>query len=216
MASVRRKSRPHEERAADTGYELSDRAKQLLAKSPFGWCDPANREVYDPRPQSRVPESGAWALITRQLPPIEGRIDQHVRVGRVFYVEQLHGASGATDAAGFQPDGKYKVRCRSPWGEVHLLPYEYSMIDAAAILAMWADAELRFHPLDVEPARLSEVTFYARSRGIGPADAMVMALGTLAGPVGWFEPTSAELAEECEAMEHRAHSHVTLTARWPA
>lgn len=212
MASARRKPRPHEERAADAGYELSDRAKQLLDKSPFGWCDPANREIYNPLPQSRVPESGAWALITRQLPPIEGRIDEHVRVGRIFYVERLD----ATDLTGFKPDGTYKVRLRSPWGEVHLYPYEYSTIEVATVLSMWTEDELVFHPSNMEPARLSEVTFYARSRGIGLADAMVMALGTLVGPVGWFEPASAELAEECEAMERRVHSHVTLTARWPA
>lgn len=212
MSSARRKSRPHEERASDTGYELSDRAKSILTRSPFGWMDPANREVFDPAPSSRVPETGAWALITRQLPAIERGIDQHVRVGRVFYVERADRAG--TDAAGFSRDGRYKVRCRSPWGEVHLWPYEYATIDVPELLAMWAEGELRFHPTDIEPARLSEVTFYARSRGIGIADAMVMALGTLAGPVGWFEPASAELAEECEALERRVHA--TRFERWPA
>jgi len=199
----------HKERVSELGYELSDRAKSLLDKSPFGWCDPANHEIYDPRPQSRIPAAGSWALITRQLPPIEGRIDQHVRVGRVFYVERLD----ATDEAGFRADGTYKVRLCLPWGEVQLWPYEYSVIEIPSLLAMWTDGELTFHPLNVEPARLSEVTFYARSRGIALADAMVMALGTIAGPVGWFEPASAELAAKCEAMERGVHA--TRFERWP-
>jgi hypothetical protein len=37
------------------------------------------------------------------------------------------------------------------------------------------------------------------------ADAMVMALGTIKGPVGWFEPSTRELRRECEAMEARVH-----------
>lgn len=31
-----------------------------------------------------------------------------------------------------------------------------------------------------------------------------MALGSLSGPVGWFEPRE-DLAEECEAMERAVH-----------
>ena len=60
MARAQRKPRPHEERASDTGYELSDRAKSImLSRSPLGWGDPANHEVYNPAPSSRVPEIGA-------------------------------------------------------------------------------------------------------------------------------------------------------------
>lgn len=69
---------------------------------------------------------------------------------------------------------------------------------------MWSDGELIFHPSRIDDVRFSEIAFYARSRGIGLADAAVMALGTLTGPVGWFEPRP-DLAEECEAMERSVH-----------
>jgi hypothetical protein len=195
------------QRASEFGFELSETAKDSIAGVFCG--DPANMEVYDPREKSRIPDAGAWAMIVRQLPPIEGGLNENLRVGRLFYLEQIEG----TDDAGFLRNGTYKALCRSPWGDLHLWPYEYSTFDTADVVSLWASGELVFHPLNIDSARLSEIAFYARSRGIGLADAAVMALGTLAGPVGWFEPR-ADLAEDCEAMERRVHSTVWPIAGW--
>lgn len=186
-------------------YELDEDEKDFTALGLIGFNggNPANAEVVDPRPSQRVPEGGGWVLITRELPPLEGGMDTHVRVGRCFYAQHLANA----DAIGFLPDGRYKVRLETPWGTLHLWPYEYTTIDPAALLAMWQSGEMVFHATDMEPARLNAVVFYARSRGIGLADAMVMALGTLAGPVGWFEP-HPDLAEACEVMARRVN-------QWP-
>jgi hypothetical protein len=163
--------------------------------------DPANVEVYDPRPKSRLPEGGAWGLITRKLPALEGGVDREIRVGRIFYLERQPNSDGE----GFNSQGLYKALLRSPWGDLHVWPYEYSTIEPLALTEMWSAGELVFHPLRVDDARFQEIAFYARSRGIGLADAAVMALGTLSGNVGWFEPR-ADLAEECEAMERSVHS----------
>lgn len=157
-------------------------------------------DIYYPREHQRLPKTGSWAMITRQLPPIEGRIDEHIRVGRIFYLEHVKHA----DDSGFSPNGTYKVQLHSPWGSVCLWPYEYSTIPVSDVVELWASGEIVFNPLRIDGARLSEIAFYARSRGIGLADAAVMALGTLEGNVGWFEPRE-DLAEACEAMERRVH-----------
>jgi len=204
MARKRQKKR-----AVEGGFELADSEKDRVASAL--WGNPANLEVYDPRAGSRVPAGGAWALITRKLPPLEHNLDREMRVGRIFFVEHL----GNADEAGFLPDGSYKVICRSPWGDLCLMPYEYSVVPVADILSMWSAEELVFHPLRVDDARFNEIAFYARSRGIALGDAAAMALGTLAGSgVGWFEPRP-DLAEECEAMEARVH-HPWLTRFGPA
>lgn len=185
--------------ATEFGYELSEESKDGLASSMRG--DPANMEVYDPGHKQLIPEAGAWGLITRKLPPLEGRVDENIRVGRIFYLER----QSNSDSKGFVKGGVYKALLRSPWGELHLMPYEYSTIEPVAIVRMWSDGELIFHPLRIDGARFQEIAFYARSRGIGLADAAVMALGTLSGSVGWFEPCP-DLAEQCEEMEREIHS----------
>lgn len=196
---ARRVKKDWKKRATEFGYEFADEVKDAFASMLRG--DPANLEVWDPRPEQRLPEAGSWAMIVRKLPSIEGGLDKEIRVGRIFFVERLDN----TDAAGFLRDGTYKVRLRSPWGELYLMPYEYSTIEARALTAMWSDGELIFHPLRIDSARFSEIAFYARSRGIGLEDAAVMALGTLSGVVGWFEPRP-DLAEECERWERAVHS----------
>ena len=175
---------------------------QIWHARAFG-ANPANADVYAPRAHQRVPKPGAWAMITRQLPPMEFMLDEQIRVGRVFYVEHEENA----DEQGFLPNGTYKVVCRSPWHEARLWPYEYSVVAADRLTALWQDGVLLFHPLNLEPARFSHMVFYAQSRGIGLADAAVMALGTLAGPVGWFEP-HPDVAPDLEAMVERIN-------RWP-
>ncbi len=177
----------------------------------FWHADPANSEVYAPRESSLVAETGAWAMIRRALPALEGRVDQHFRIGRVFWVQQI----AETDAEGFRPDGMYKVKCPSPWGEVCFWPYEYSVISTESLMAAWQDGELIFHALNMEAARLDDVVFYARSRGISLEVAAVMALGAvsedddedteMAGPVGWFEPRE-DLAPEMEALAARVNT----------
>jgi hypothetical protein len=161
---------------------------------------PADAEVYAPR--DTIPEAGAWAIITRQLPPLEGGVDQHLRVGRIFYVER----QANTDAEGFMPDGRYKALSHTPWGTVHLWPYEYSVLAPTRVIKLWQSGMV-FHPTHVEHARFTEISFYARSRGIPMADAAVMALGSFPGAIGWFEPP-VEVADDVEAMADRIN-------RWP-
>jgi len=184
-------------------HELSDVSKTqaVSVATFFGTFDIAGAEIYDPAPSSRLPEVGSWAMITRRLPAIEGGVDKHFRVGRCFYLER----SGNTDSKGFGPRGIYKVKCHSPWGDVSLFPYEYSTISIPMLIELWGSGELIFHPTAVDPLRLNQVVFYARSRGLSLADAAVLALGTITAPVGWFEPR-ADLAEECEEMERRIHA----------
>jgi hypothetical protein len=172
-----------------------------------GWnTNPANISVYDPEPKQIIAKSGAWIMITRQLPPIEGGLDKKVRVGRIFYAWHHEDA----DEKGFRPTGLYMVRMVAPSDggesarELSLYPYEYSAMSIESILGMWAAGEIRFHPRNIDLAQMNSVVFYARSRGIPVVDAMVMALGTLNGDVGWFEPVE-ELAEEIEAMEERVN-----------
>src|SRR3954463_9932338 len=111
-----------------SGYELSDRAKNATAGFLFG--DPANLEVYDPRPSQRIGASGAWAMITRKLPPLENGIDKHFTAGSIFFVEHVAGA----DESGFLASGICKVQCRSPWGDLCLLPYEYATIPVEDVI----------------------------------------------------------------------------------
>jgi hypothetical protein len=162
--------------------------------------DPANADVWSPKAGQLVPKEGAWVMITRRLPPMEARMDEKVRVARFFFARHFSDA----DQEGFRPSGMYTVQLCTEWGDVTLMPYEYSVIEPEKIIAMWQGVELTFHPWKIELARFNSIVFYARSRGIGIADAMVMALGTIKGEVGWFEPTP-ELAEEAEAMEERVH-----------
>ena len=168
--------------------------------------DPENILAYDPRAQQIVPKAGAWVMITRQLPPIEGGLDKKVRVGRIFYAWHHEDA----DERGFRPSGLYMVRMVAPSDtgesarELSLFPYEYSVLPVESILEMWQGEELKFHPRNISLAALNNVVFYVRSRGIALADAMVMALGTLSGDVGWFEPVDG-LAQDLEAIEERVH-----------
>jgi hypothetical protein len=212
-----RKPKPGELRIDQTAavpvatYEYTDDAKDNYASTLASMSrisrfrvDPANLEVYDPPEKARVPVDGAWAMITRRLPAIEHNLDLEFSVGRILWVERTRG----TDDRGFLKGGVYKAMCRSPWGEVHLWPYEYRTVDVPAILEMWTASEIVFHPTAIDDARFTEVAFYARTRGISPGDAAVMALGSLSGLVGWFEPHPG-LAEACEAMERRVH------APWP-
>lgn len=195
----RRQNRFAPKTAAKNSYELDDDSKDKSVYSFLG--DPRNREVIDPPERKRIPKDGAWIMITRRLPAIAGDLDRHIRVARIFYAEHEDGV----DDSGFRPDGTYKVRIRSPWGEVSVWPYEYSKIDTAEIIAMWQADEIKFHPLNMELGRFNDIVFYARSRGIATADAMVMALGSIAGPVGWFEPREdlARAAEEMAAVSAR-------------
>lgn len=58
-----------------------------IAVGMFGFGNPANADVYRPRPHQIVPKAGGWAMITRRLPPIENSFDETLRVGRIFYVD---------------------------------------------------------------------------------------------------------------------------------
>jgi len=176
-------------------------------RSGIAWnVDRANLLAFDPTKKQKIPKTGAWVMITRRLPPIEGGIDEKVRVGRMFYACHHDDA----DEEGFRPNGMYAVRITTPeeigsqGRDLTILPYEYSIIPVEEILALWTTGEIIFHPRNVGRAQLDATVFYARSRGIAVADAMVMALGTLSGDVGWFEPLE-EIAVDLEAMEERVN-----------
>jgi hypothetical protein len=189
-------------------FKLDDYEIQTHREIFRGWhMDRGNILVYDPEPKQIIPKSGAWIMITRQLPPIEGGLDKKVRVGRIFYAWHHEDA----DEKGFRPTGLYMVRMVAPAEggesarELSLYPYEYSALPIESILTMWTAGEIKFHPRNIDLAQLNAVVFYARSRGIALADAMVMALGTLNGDVGWFEPSTDELALDLEEMEQRVN-----------
>jgi hypothetical protein len=135
-------------------------------------------------------------MITRPLPSLENDLHKQATVGRVFYATRQDN----TDAEGFRRDGKYLVDIRTPYGDLKLWPYEYCVLEIADLMAMWQAGELTFHPKAVSTAQLDATVFYARSRGISMADAMAMALGTLQGDVGYFEPATEELSDACESM----------------
>jgi len=191
--------------SAEGSYQLHGDALEIqLGVFDIAGANPANDYVYEPSERHLVAKAGAWAMVTRALPPMEHRLDEQVRVGRVFWV--THWSDGCDDQ-GFQPDGSYKVRCLSPWGDLGLWPYEYSVMAPARLTALWTEGALVFHPLDLGQAQFDAVVFYCRSRGIGLADAAVMALGTLSGRVGWFEP-APDIAPDLEAMATRVN-------QWP-
>lgn len=159
----------------------------------------AGAYVYSPRPDQMIPPDGAWVMITRELSPIERDLHKQFIVGGVFFAERL----GETDAEGFPSDGRYRVRVNSPWGEVVLWPYEYAVKDAVHVTELWGEGALEFTATSIEQARLNDVVFYCRQRCIGLADAMVMALGTLKGSVGYFLPPESvreDLRQLAEAI----------------
>lgn len=180
-------------------YERLPEEKEIMGNP---WSQPAEDAVFDPDPKQRFAEEGAWAMIVRKLPPIADGIQDFVRVGRIFYLQHVPN----TDKFGFSPDGTYKALCRTKCGDVCLWPYEYSVFTAEDVVSLWQEKQLKFNPTNIQPARFNDIVFYARSRGIGLADAMVMALGTIKAPVGWFEPSTKKLARACEEMEQRAHA----------
>jgi hypothetical protein len=105
----------------------------------------------------------------------------------------------------FELTGSYKVKADTPWGTLTLWPYEYAVKDPKVIIELWRDGAMVFHPTNTSLAHFNAVVFYVRSRGIELADAMVMALGTITGNVGWFEPATPELAAWMEDMAERIH-----------
>lgn len=165
--------------------EMTAEAKKEREYSACIFGNALNGEVYNPHENQLIAEVGSWVMIRRQLPPMEREMDQHITIGRVFWAERTTG----TDEEGFNlKDGTYKVLCRSPFGELCLWPYEYIVLDATYLTAAWQDGALAFNPTGLSEAQFTDQMFYCMSRGIGRADAAVMCLGSLSGPIGWFEP----------------------------
>jgi hypothetical protein len=167
--------------------ELSDDEKDAQIAASMG--NPLNMSIYDPHETERVSEVGGWAMIRRPLPAIERDLDKYVTIGCVFWVTQMEGTED-----GFDKYGRYKVRCASPFGEVCLWPYEYVILDAQFLMHACQEGALHFHPAAISAEQFTEQMFYCMKCGIGREEAMMMSLGTLTGPVGWFEP-HAEVAE---------------------
>lgn len=176
-----------------TVTNFSDSAKWERGRSECVFGNALSAQIYDPL--QIVPQSGAWAMIKRSLPPLERDMDKQYSVGRVFWIE--HDPS-AVNEEGFRSDGTYKVWARSVFGDVALLPYEYVVLDTEWIIKAWGEGALTFHPSDMSVAQLTDQVFYCRARGISLADAVVLCLGSITGPVGWFdaEPEIAEFVAE--------------------
>lgn len=146
--------------------------------------DPANAWVTHPPEDRIVPKQGAWCIIQRQLPPMERGIDKLVTVGRVFWMEHV---SSNCDEEGFQPDGTYSVLAKTPFGEPRLFPYEYKRVSIEFLMEMTQAGGYSFTPMALGETFVNDVVFYAMARGIPRPQAMEMALGSLSGPVGWFD-----------------------------
>jgi hypothetical protein len=149
-----------------------------------------NREVYNPSASKRFKRPGTWVMLLRVPPvglPIRDKSIHATKVmsrGLMFWARHDEG----TDEFGFNAKGLYKVVTTTPWGEVHLWPYEYSVMDPVAITKMYQAGELIFHPMTKRPTFTDEL-FYVMSRGVPVEEAMPMVLGGMVGPIGWFEPS---------------------------
>lgn len=196
---------PKRERLGPETFELTDDAKRGIQDVDHLWnIHPDNRLMYNPGPQHRIPEQGAWVMITRKLPPLERDLDREIRVGRFFYALQ---SSTSTDDEGFDPDGHYRALLQTPWGDVWVWPYEYAKVETEKILALWQLEELEFHPTDVSLAEFNAEVYYIRTRGIPLAEAAAMALGSVEANIGWFEPR-ADLVPELEDFSRYATSEI--------
>ena len=164
---------------ADEAAEVEDAISRAFH------CDPRNVWRYAPPPEAMVPKGGAWCIVRSALPPMEREIDTHVTVGRVFWCEHV---SDNCDDEGFEPDGSYGVLARTPFGEPKLLPHEYRTISVPLLMECTQQHGFEFNPMKASAHQMNDTLFYCMSRGIPRVDAMVMALGTISGPVGWFDP----------------------------
>ena len=139
------------------------------------WTPPENRIVA---------KTGSWGVMTTEALPVVSPFSEEITIGRVFFLQHQPGA----DNKGFNPDGTYSVVCRSPWGDVVLWPWEYCVLKTETITELWSAGHLVFNAMQAAAeASVSDRMFYCMSRGIPRADAMVMALGDVTKPVGWFE-----------------------------
>ena len=196
----RSRSRAGFTRRSEDGAELSRDSKDSIAAMNRGLGgSPLNMKMYDPDEDCRIPPEGAWVQIVRALPAIEGGIDEHVSVGRVFYATR--DVDPSVDPDGFAENGTYKVVLNTPWGSVKLWPYEYRMVPGISLVERWQRGDLIFHPVGVEQAAFSDTVHYIMSRGIDLSTAACMVLGTeeMIGDIGWFE-LPEELVPWAEAL----------------
>ncbi len=170
-------------------YELDDQGKAFLWQITFG--DPVGRRhinllnelTWDPTDKQRIPREGAWVMILRP-PYVTSRA--RLKMGEIYYAKHLAQA----DQYGFLPHGRYQVQIETVRGGTIILEaYEYSRFTVPEVLNLWQKKEIVFHPTNIQLSRFNDIVHYARSRGIGLEDAMVMALGSIQENVGWFEPT---------------------------
>ena len=170
-------------------YELTDEMKEKRGR--FPGTSLLDDEIFDPSQKKRIPKAGAWVMLLR-IPNIQ--IQKNLCRGQIFFAKQ---AETAADSIGFDTRGMYKIQIFTPWGECCLWPYEYSVPKLDDVLSLWDSKELIFHPFQGEP-RMTDVLSYIRSRGIGLAQALPMALGSFTEPVGWFD-VAEEIRESIEA-----------------
>lgn len=144
----------------------------------------ANEAAFDPPAKRIIPKRGAWVMIVKPLPPMEGRVHEKVTVCCVFYAKHVEG----TDSRGFDRTGYYKVELHTPWGRPCVWPFEYAPIDNESLARLVQIGELTFHPFEMGTREFNERLYYIMSRGIPVEAAMALVAGTMKAPVGWFEP----------------------------
>lgn len=199
LQQIRKKPRPPRTPKRKTifqkpgSFRPHEVSPEVIVAGSFG--SPLNLDVYQPPVSSLVSPEGSWVMVKRPLPPMENDLHEHVTIGRVFWATHPENA----DEEGFSPDGKYLMNVTTPFGDLKLWPYEYTVFEPLRLLELWQAKELVFHAVGDQSMNLDDVLFYARSRGIALADALVMALGSIKGPIGWFEP-APELQEAVAAL----------------
>jgi hypothetical protein len=164
-------------------YEMDENEKEALMKrlATIGGVNVhLDAEIYNPPESKRFSKKGAWVMLLR-IPNVE--IKRRLCRAMIFYARHDAG----TDQFGFNQRGLYKVKITTPWSDLWLWPYEYSVMEPTRVIELYQEGDLIFHPKK-EGLNFTDALVYVMSRGIPMEQAIPMVLGSFEGDVGWFEP----------------------------
>lgn len=165
----------------------------LAARIPQFWGQPMMElECFFPPATKLIDEEGAWVTILH--PP-------HMPMQTAF--GESYWAVPYRDSVDGWREHKFSITIHTPNGEARLWPYEYCCLEISTILDAWSEEHFIFHPFAIidDPIIMTERVFYAQSRGIRKADAVVMALSDIKQAVGWFS-LSEEMQGQTEGWEN--------------